>query len=79
MGSRGTVQLHLDLDDVDALIGVLAAVDGLASAGLLDEHQLRVIGRQLERTERRGEERAAEYIHRRTEDLYQKLRGQLPG
>lgn len=78
MGSREPVQIQLDYDDVSALISFLAGVDGLASGGLLDENHLRVLERMLERAEPRGDETASEYIHRRTEDLNQKLRGQLP-
>lgn len=78
MGSREPVQMQLDYDDVSALISLLAGIDGLASGGLLDDNHLRVLGRMLERTEPRGEETTSEYIHRRMEDLNQKLRDQLP-
>lgn len=78
MGSREPVQIQLEHDDVSALISFLAGIDGLASGGVLNENHLRVLGRMLERTEPRGDETASEYIHRRTEDLNQKLRDQLP-
>ena len=73
------MQIDLDEQEVHALIGVLSAVDALALAGELNDHHLRVIARQLRRTDPGVDDADdAQYVHRRTEALNQKLRDNLP-
>jgi len=67
--------VRLSGEDFDSLIGVLAAVDASALAGILSDHVAEVIARRLRVTEaQRADESNAAYIHRRLDSLTTKIR-----
>ncbi|WP_426325467.1 hypothetical protein [Microbacterium sp. E-13] len=62
-------------EEFDALIGVLAAVDTLLLAGLLDDHAVEVLAHRLRVTARQNPgESGVQYVHGRLDNLNQRLR-----
>lgn len=66
---------RISAHEYDALIGVLAAVDASALAGILSEHVAEVIARRLRVTDAQAQDEPnAAYIHRRLDSLTTRVR-----